>query len=194
MALVMFMIFILVVVVARVAYQYRLSGDHGIRPASRQASTVNKAASVLLIASFIGIFVTSIVDMYRVDHTHYTDSALWLLFGILASLFGIGFTSYSQFTMGKNWRMGLDENEETELVTTGIYKYVRNPIYTGVAIFLLGQLLLMPHLAVVIFVAMALISIHIHVRYIEEPYLICLHGKDFVRYQKSTGAYIPKIQ
>ncbi|OED36535.1 hypothetical protein AB833_26700 [Chromatiales bacterium (ex Bugula neritina AB1)] len=117
MALVMFMIFILVVVVARVAYQYRLSGDHGIRPASRQASTVNKAASVLLIASFIGIFVTSIVDMYRVDHTHYTDSALWLLFGKLASLFGIGFTSYSQFTMGKNWRIGLDENEETELVT-----------------------------------------------------------------------------
>ena len=194
MALVMFMIFILVVVVARVAYQYRLSGDHGIRPANRQASTVNKAASALLIFSFIGIFGMSIVDIFRIDDTHFTDSVLWLLFGFSVSIFGIGFTNYSQFAMGMNWRMGLDENEETALVTTGIYRYIRNPIYSGVALFLIGQLLLMPHLAVVLFLALALFSIHIHVRYIEEPYLSKLHGEHFVRYKKSTRAYIPKIQ
>jgi len=194
LALVMLAIFILVAVVARVAYQYKISGDHGVRPASRQASTVNKVASVLFAASFIGIFVLSIVDIYPIEHRNLVGSTSRQVIGIVICLAGIVLTSYSQFSMGRNWRMGVDENEKTMLVTTGIYSLVRNPIYTGVAIFLLGQLLLIPYLTTLVFVVMALISIHLHVRYIEEPYLLSQHGEPFIHYQQSTGAYLPKIR
>ena len=193
MAFAMLTIFMLVVVFVRIVYQYKLSGDHGIRPASRQASTETKIASVLFMMSFVGIFVLSVVEVSNGDHTHPTDTMTRISFGVLVYLVGIFLISYSQFVMGRSWRMGMNENETTTLVTTGIYSRVRHPIYTGVAFFLLGEVLLIPHLTTIVLVGLGLLSIHLHVRYVEEPYLTRIHGEVFTKYQESTGTYFPKM-
>ena len=96
--------------------------------------------------------------------------------------------------MGAEWRIGVDPDEETELVTTGIYAYVRNPIYTGCIVFGTGLLLLAPH---PLFLATGLIgyfSIRAYVKEIEEPYLIELHGDDYREYQSMTGSFFPQIR
>jgi len=85
--------------------------------------------------------------------------------------------------------MGVDVSETTALFSTGIYHLVRNPVYTGVAIFQLGMTVLLPQTATIAFVLFGLLSIDLHVRYVEKPYLAKIHGERFIRYRVSTGAY-----
>ena len=193
MALTMFVIFMLVVIVSRVLYHYKISGDHGIRPTSRESAPVAKLASSLLIVCFGSILVLSLMEIYQHDHFHFIESGLINGLGMFVCLFAIALISYSQYFMGKNWRMGVDENEHTELVTTNIFSYIRNPIYTGVVIFFIGQYVLMPHVLMGVLLVMCILSIHLHVRYIEEPYLKRIHGREFEQYQQSTGRYLPRI-
>ena len=95
--------------------------------------------------------------------------------------------------MGTAWRIGVDEDEETDLITHGLYSYVRNPIYTGVILFGLGLLFFIPHVYMLLALYLGYLSIELHVRYTEEPYLILLHGSIYENYAKKVNRYVPKI-
>lgn len=193
MALLMFIVFMLVVVISRVIYQYTLIQDHGIRTPRMQLSSIATITSALLLVAFGGIFVLSLLDWRALSNPIETMVAGRTSIGIVVCLAGVSLISYSQYEMGANWRIGVDENETTELVITGIYRIVRNPIYTGVAVFLFGMIMLLPQVTTVCLVLLGLLSIHLHVRYIEEPHLRKLHGERFTRYCESAGAYWPKL-
>lgn len=193
MALLMLIVFMLVVVISRVIYQYTLVKDHGIRTHRTQSSGIATISSVLLLVAFGGVFVLSLLEWLALSIPIETMVAGRTSIGIVVCLAGVGLISYSQYEMGANWRIGVDENETTELVITGIYCLVRNPIYTGVAIFLLGMIILLPQVTTLCLVSVGLLSIHLHVRYVEEPYLRKLHEERFNRYCESTGAYWPKL-
>ena len=95
--------------------------------------------------------------------------------------------------MGKDWRIGVDPDEETELITTGIYSKIRNPIYTACIVHGLGLLVLAPNAMVLVTGLVGFYSIHAYVRQIEEPYLIRLHGEKYVQYRESTGSFLPRL-
>ena len=78
------------------------------------------------------------------------------------------------------------------LVTSGLYAFVRNPIYSGVFLFLIGLLILLPHILMLIFLAIASLSIELQVRFVEEPHLRSLHGAAYEKYARQTGRYIPR--
>lgn len=189
----MFVVFLLVVVVSRIIYQYTVIKDYGVRPPGKQSSLIAIVSSVLLLMSFVGIFALSLLEWLSLNNSLELVVTRDTSIGAMICLAGIGLISYSQFAMGVSWRMGVDESETTALVTAGIYRFVRNPIYTGVAIFQLGMTVMLPQSATIAFVLLGLLSIDLHVRYVEEPYLIKIHGERYVRYRKSTGAYWPKL-
>ena len=58
-ALTLYIVFLVLGVGGRIALQYRLTGDHGLRWVRRSASKTAKCACVLLITSFIAIFIIS---------------------------------------------------------------------------------------------------------------------------------------
>ncbi|MGH7655066.1 MAG: methyltransferase family protein [Gemmatimonadaceae bacterium] len=58
--------------------------------------------------------------------------------GIVCTAIGIAFAFWARFYLGRNWGMPMSVQESAELVTTGPYAYVRNPIYTGMLLALLG--------------------------------------------------------
>ena len=73
--------------------------------------------------------------------------------------------------MGKNWRIGVDPEEQTELVTDGIYSKIRNPIYTACIVHGVGLLVLAPNAMVLVIGLIGFYAINAYVRHIEEPYL-----------------------
>lgn len=115
------------------------------------------------------------------------------IIGIIMACFGIIVLVIAQLQMGKSWRIGIDPNEKTSLVTHGLFKFVRNPIYSGLIIFISGLLVLLPHPLMLLGAAIGYISIQLQVRYVEEPQMIKYHGIAFKTYGRRVGRYLPYI-
>jgi protein-S-isoprenylcysteine O-methyltransferase Ste14 len=57
---------------------------------------------------------------------------------------GLAFAIWARVALGNNWGMPMTLHEDPELVTTGPYRYVRHPIYTGLSAMLIGTTLVYP--------------------------------------------------
>jgi len=81
-----------------------------------------------------------------------------------------------------------------ELVVTGFYRYVRNPIYVGVLSIFLGHFLWFGYLALLIYTMFAFIGVHLFIVLYEEPTLKRKFGAAYEDYLKRVPRWIPKIR
>ncbi|MDD2657624.1 MAG: isoprenylcysteine carboxylmethyltransferase family protein [Candidatus Pacebacteria bacterium] len=56
------------------------------------------------------------------------------IIGVALAVLGVGFALWARFYLGRNWGAPMTLREEHELLTTGPYRLVRHPIYTGVLV------------------------------------------------------------
>ena len=82
-----------------------------------------------------------------------------------------------------------------KLVIAGLYRWVRNPMYLGMAIFLIGEAVLLPHirvgLIVVLFVAWFVVNGFILLY--EEPNLRDRFGDDYAEYCRNVNRWLPRV-
>ena len=78
------------------------------------------------------------------------------------------------------------------LVTTALHRYVRNPMYIGVALAIAGQAALFRRLHVVEYAAVMLLIAHVFVILYEEPTLRRQFGESYEEYRRSVPRWIPK--
>lgn len=79
------------------------------------------------------------------------------------------------------------------LVVTGLYRFVRNPIYVAVVAIILGQALLMGELRLVIYGALLWLFFHLFVVAIEEPALEERFGRDYEAFRDAVPRWIPRM-
>jgi protein-S-isoprenylcysteine O-methyltransferase Ste14 len=96
--------------------------------------------------------------------------------------------------LGRHWRVDAGLSADHQLVRSGPYRFVRHPIYASMLCLLLGTGFMVTPLpllaaAVVLFI----VGTEIRVR-IEDGLLASRFGDEFVRYQRSVGAYIPFVR
>jgi protein-S-isoprenylcysteine O-methyltransferase Ste14 len=82
------------------------------------------------------------------------------------------------------------------LVVRGLYRWVRNPMYVGMGVFLIGEALLLPSIRTtmleVVVGAWALVTLFIVVY--EEPTLRRLFGDDYAAYCRNVRRWIPRLR
>ena len=186
--------FLSIAVAGRIAMHYRFAGDHGIRIRKRHASTLLLFVQALLALSVVGAFVLSCLKAADLIRLQVDLGVTGQLVGIGIGLIGIATTVAAQFQMGASWRIGIGESESTELVTHGLYSYARNPIYTGMMLFGVGLLFLIPHPYMIPILAGGYLGIELHVRKFEEPHLHRQHGIAYATYFNGTGRYLPRLR
>lgn len=98
-------------------------------------------------------------------------------------------TVLAQFAMGDAWRVGVDPSERTGLVTL----LVRNPIFAAMIPAFMGILLLAPNVLTIAAAILLTVALELHVRLIEEPYLLRVHGEQCAAYAARVGRFIPGI-
>jgi protein-S-isoprenylcysteine O-methyltransferase Ste14 len=81
-----------------------------------------------------------------------------------------------------------------ELVVTGFYRYVRNPIYVGVLSIFLGHFLWFGYWALLIYTVFAFIGVHFFVVLYEEPTLKRKFGAAYEEYLKRVPRWIPRLK
>jgi protein-S-isoprenylcysteine O-methyltransferase Ste14 len=80
------------------------------------------------------------------------------------------------------------------LVVKGLHRYVRNPMYLGVALAIGGQAWLFHSLHILIYMACMLTIAHLFVVFYEEPTLRRQFGKEYDRYRATVPRWIPKFK
>ena len=113
--------------------------------------------------------------------------------GAIFAVAGIAGALLAQLAMGDSWRVGVDESETTELVTTGLFAWARNPIFSFVLLSLAGLLLLVPNPIALVCGVLIVAGTELQVRAVEEPYLERTHGEDYVSYAARVGRFIPGV-
>lgn len=106
---------------------------------------------------------------------------------------GMGFAGVLVFitamaAMGDNWRAGIPAKDKTELVTTGIYRFSRNPAFLGFDLVYVGLLLAFFNPIHLIFALFAAGMLHLQILQ-EEAFLMETFGKDYLEYKGKTGRY-----
>ncbi len=80
------------------------------------------------------------------------------------------------------------------LVVKGLHRFVRNPMYIGVALVIGGQAWLFHSLHIAIYVVCMLLVAHLFVIFYEEPTLHKQFGEEYKRYRASVPRWIPKFR
>jgi protein-S-isoprenylcysteine O-methyltransferase Ste14 len=120
------------------------------------------------------------------------DSLSVDMIGGLVGVFGLSICALAQTTMGSSWRVGIDTEHPTDLITIGIYKYVRNPTYLGLHLVNLGLWFIWPTTMVAFYAVLFFIVMDIQVR-AEEEHLYKTHGEVYQTYAATSRRYLPWI-
>ncbi len=116
----------------------------------------------------------------------------WLRWvGFALGLAGLGFWSWAQVALGKEWSPQLQLRKEHHLVTKGPYRRIRHPLYTGMLGFGTGLALLTANW---VFIALAVVVIAGLFARVprEEQMMIAEFGEEYKTYMQRTGRFFPK--
>lgn len=117
----------------------------------------------------------------------------WWRAGLGLSLFalGLGFAIWARVHIGRNWGTPMSQKVEPELVTSGPYRLVRHPIYSGILVAGVGTAVALSWLWLV---AIALAGIYfVYSATVEEHYLAGQFPLTYPAYKHSTKMLVPYV-
>jgi protein-S-isoprenylcysteine O-methyltransferase Ste14 len=79
------------------------------------------------------------------------------------------------------------------LVVTGIYRYARNPMITGVLLVLVGESLLFASTRVATWAAVVFAVNAVYLPLVEEPDLVSRFGEDYEEYRRHVPRWVPRL-
>lgn len=133
------------------------------------------------------LLVTTIAFVFLPSVYEFSTPIVWLdrwavkIGGLVLMGFALIWTATAQMQMGASWRIGIDTENETELVEKGLFRVSRNPIFLGMRIALFGFFLTLPNAVTLVSVALADVLMQIQVR-LEEEFLRNGHGEKYVEF------------
>src|SRR5215207_7795275 len=95
--------------------------------------------------------------------------------------------------MGENWRIGVSDEQRTDLVTGGWFSVCRNPIYAAMIVGWIGFTLMVPTWLSFVAVVVIAAGLELQVRVVEEPHLLRTHGNEYRRYAARVGRFLPWV-
>ena len=99
------------------------------------------------------------------------------------------FVWLAQSDMRESWRIGIDEENKTELVTNGFFAISRNPIFLGIMIANVGLFFVLPNAFTLLIIALSTISINTQIR-LEEEFLLKEFGEQYKQYQSKVNRWL----
>jgi protein-S-isoprenylcysteine O-methyltransferase Ste14 len=193
-ALALYAILAVITFGVRVVVQLRRTGSTGLHGLPPGAGALEWLAGGLFVGGVSLVAVALILAAADVlEPIAALDGSVGHALGIAVALAGICLTFGAQLAMGDSWRVGVDPEERTELVTGGPFGHVRNPIYSAMIPTVLGLALMVPNVLTIAGLAVLFAGLEMQVRLVEEPYLLRIHGDAYAEYAARVGRFVPGL-
>jgi len=111
--------------------------------------------------------------------------------GVVVFACGVALAIWARVHLGRNWGMPMTQKAEPELVTSGPYRLVRHPIYSGLLIALLGTALVTNLIGLII--AAILGGYFYYSASVEERNLTAIFPSTYPAYRARTKMLVPFV-
>lgn len=172
--------------------QWRRTGSTGFRGLSGKAFSGAWIGGVSFVAALLAVVLAPVADLAELPRLFDPPTPLAACGFALFSV-GLAITVLSQVHMGDSWRIGVDAGERTGLVHKGLFRVVRNPIFSAMWLTVAGVLLVVPNVLSVLALVALTAALELQVRLVEEPYLLRTHGDAYRRYAAAVGRFVPGL-
>lgn len=109
--------------------------------------------------------------------------------GIVLAAVGALVFIIAMVTMRDSWRAGIPAEDNTQMVTSGIYRISRNPAFLGFDLTYIGYYLAFDNLPLLLISLFAVTLMHLQILE-EEKYLANRFGTKYLEYKKNVGRYL----
>ena len=149
------------------------------------------------IFSLISVIEIVVVAIYAFNNSWmnfllpfwYLEYVILINIGWVLLFISLIVVSIAQTQMANSWRIGIDENNKTELVTKGFFSMSRNPIFLGIMIANVGLFMVLPNAFTLLIISLSTVSINTQIR-LEEAFLEREHGKEYINYKQKVRRWI----
>jgi protein-S-isoprenylcysteine O-methyltransferase Ste14 len=173
-----------------------IRAPHGQR--SRKIEVVEsakgKAEFALLTLAWLGFFAPLVwAASPALAFADYPLRVVPFVAGVACMALGLWLFHRSHADLGTNWSITLELRADHQLVTHGLYRSVRHPMYLALLVYALGQALVLPnwvagpsYLVVMVLLILARVGP-------EERLMLQRFGADYAAYQERTARLIPRV-
>lgn len=161
------------------------SGAKRSRPGQRTFGLAGPRVAIVIV-----VLVVLRTPLFR-GHSLTVHSPVLQAIGVVLFVAGLGFAVWARVHLGANWGIPMSQRLEPDLVTSGPYRFVRNPIYTGVLAAFAGTAL-----AVTLYWLIALAIIGPYFAYsaiVEERSMEEAFPGQYPAYRSRTKRFIPFV-
>ncbi len=157
--------------------------------------SIHLAEVFVKITSFAGVLLwtleTALSQLLSQFDSFLQLSKLFNFIGLLIMAGGVTFFILAVITMKNSWRVGIDKETKSSLITHGIYRYSRNPAFVGFNLMFTGLFLTFPGILTLLVLLANLISFHLLILQ-EERHLKESFGREYLKYIEKTPRYLVK--
>ncbi|PWB74126.1 isoprenylcysteine carboxylmethyltransferase family protein [candidate division GN15 bacterium] len=143
-------------------------------------------------AVVLGITAGVLLAVYRAGTIH-TGAVYFAFCGLALILIGLAIRWVAIMTLWKYFTVDVSIAEDHKLVTTGLYKYVRHPAYTGSLLSFLGLGLVFSNWLSLLVIVVPITTAFVHRIKVEEEALLSFFGEKYSKYSAGTKRLIPMI-
>jgi len=146
----------------------------------------------ILAIGFISLFLLSSIVLASLEAPMgtvavlTTSGALAIALSLLAMNLVVG--AASLVGLRDSWRVGVLEDQHTDLVEEGIYRFSRNPYFLSYLLMFAGYTVLLQNVILLFLSMIGCAFIHVMVMK-EEEHLTALHGEKYLQYKKRVPRY-----
>jgi protein-S-isoprenylcysteine O-methyltransferase Ste14 len=182
--------------VIRPLVQMRLHGTSGIFLfRGGAAQTVRDVLFVLLFAAFIAHGISGPRSPAWTGLLVTRDSGVYQALQVIGAVLiigGIVLSATAQLNLGASWRIGIDEGSAPGIVTGGLYRFSRHPIFLGFLVVFTGYAAMQPTPLSVGLLLGAYVGLRVQAS-AEESYMLRTYGDAYRHYASRVGRFLPGI-
>jgi protein-S-isoprenylcysteine O-methyltransferase Ste14 len=148
---------------------------------------------VVLVPGTVTVLIPWLIT-WRGRVAQFSQWTPWRCLGLLPLVTGAGIVLWCVWdfaVIGRGTPAPIDP--PTQLVVRGPYRYVRNPMYVGVVLILLGESALFESFALLAYTAVFLAAAHCFVVFYEEPGLHRRFGDSYAAYRHRVHRWWPRV-
>jgi protein-S-isoprenylcysteine O-methyltransferase Ste14 len=125
--------------------RYEYAQRSHLAPVARSARGPREAGLLLISLTGLGIvpftYIVTSIPRFAAYHFHPLQS--WL--GVFFAAGSLLMFQMTHRALGRNWSVSLDVREDHQLITDGIYRKIRHPMYSAFWLWAAAQALLLPN-------------------------------------------------